>query len=257
MLEQLEANELTRCKPDGCTGIGRGTGGKRCISVKVVDRGEKPLIVSSSTLPSDFFAEQALLATCTLGNNSEIKTTALLDTEATGYFFVDPSMARRVCDKLHIKPVRLSKSKAFRGFDGKPAPNVTHAFYPTMTILDHKETTTSMLITKLDQHQIIFGKPWMKKHDAVLDMRNDRLTFWPGHYHHDIALRLPPTEKPHAEKPRAVPCAQEPPATPGPQRTILKRSSNELPELLPYLLPSTRGVSKVVSTSTSERRNIP
>ena len=80
---------------------------------------EKPLIVLSSTLPGDFFAEQALLATCILGNNNEIKTTALLDTGATGYFFVDPSMVRRVCDKLHIEPVRLSKPKALRGFDGK------------------------------------------------------------------------------------------------------------------------------------------
>ena len=129
--------------------------------------------MSSSTLPGDFFAEQALLATCTLSNNSEIETTALLDTGATGYSFVDPSMARRVCDELHIEPVRLSKPKALRGFDGKPAPNVTHAIYLTMTILDHKETTTPMLITKLGQHQIILRKPWIKKHGAVLDMRND------------------------------------------------------------------------------------
>ena len=165
-------------------------------------------------------------------------------------------MTRRVCDELHIEPVRLSKPKALRGFNGKPAPNVTHAIYPTMTILDHKETTTPILITKLGQHQIILRKPWMKKHGAMLDMRNDQLTFWPEHYYHDVALRLPPTE-PHAEKPQAVPCAQEPPATSGPQRIILKRSSNELPELLPYLLPSTRGVSKITSTSTSERRSIP
>ena len=40
---------------------------------------------------------------------------------------------------------------------------------------------------------------------------------------------------------------------------ILKRTSNELPELLPYLLLSTQSVSKVTSTSTStpERRSTP
>ena len=259
MLERLEANELAWCKLDGCTGVRRGTGGKRCTSVKVVDRGEDLLlIVSSSTLPGDFFAEQALLATCTLGNNSEIETTALLDTGATGYSFVDPSMARRVCDKLHIEPVRLSKPKALRGFDGKPALNVTHAIYPTMTILDHKETTTPMLITKLGQHQIILGKPWMKKHGAVLDMRNDRLAFWPGHYQHDVALKAhaeEPHEEPNAEVPPAEkPCVEQPlshaeePHASRPMR-ILKRPTNELPELLPYLLPSTQGVSKVVNTS--------
>ena len=263
MLERLEANELAWCKLDGCTGVRRGTGGKRCTSVKVVDRGEDLLlIVSSSTLPGDFFAEQVLLATCTLGNNNEIKTTALLDTGATGYSFVNPSMACRVCDKLHIEPVRLFRPKALRGFDGKQAPNVTHAIYPTMNILDHKETTTPMLITKLGQHQIILGKPWMKKHGAVLDMKNDRLSFWPGHYQHDVALRLPAAE-PRAEKPcDEKPCVE--PSHAGEQHTekphaeephasrpmkILKRTSNGLPELLlPYLLPSTRGVSKVANT---------
>ena len=73
---------------------------------------KKPLIVSSSTLPGDFSAEEALVISCTLGNNDEIKTTALLDTGATGYSFVDPAMARHVCDELQIEPIRLSKPKA-------------------------------------------------------------------------------------------------------------------------------------------------
>ena len=134
---------------------------------------EKPLIVLSSLLPGDFFAKEALIASCMLGNNSEIKTTALLDTKATGYSFVDPAMARRVCNKLEIKPIWLSKPKAIRGFNGKRAPDVTHAIYPTMTMQDYRETVTPMLITKLDQHQIILGKPWMRKHGVILDMRND------------------------------------------------------------------------------------
>ena len=239
---------------------------------------EKPLIVLSSSLPGDFFAEKALLAPCILGNNNEIKTTALLDTGATGYSFVDPTMARRVCDKLQIEPIGLSKPKAIRGFDGKQAPNVTHAIYPTMTVQDHRETTTPMLITKLGQHQIILGKPWMKKHGVILDMQNDRLSFWPGHYQHDVALRLPAAEPqvekpcvepspvgdqhtkklneklnakaPPVEKPCVKPYVEEPRAEePHASRPvkILKRPTNELPELLSYLLPSTQGVSKIVN----------
>ena len=98
---------------------------------------EKSLIVLSSSLPGDFFAEEALVAPCTLRNNGEIKTTALLDTGATGYSFVDPVMARRVCDNLAIEPIRLSKPKAIWAFDGKQTPSVTHAIYPTMTVQDH------------------------------------------------------------------------------------------------------------------------
>ena len=102
----------------------------------------------------------------------------------------------------------------------------------------------------------------MKKHGVILDMRNDRLSFWPGHYQHDVALRLP-AAGPQAEKSRdekacvekspshaKEPHAEEPHAEEshaGMPVKILKRPTNELPELLPYLLPNTRGVSKVTN----------
>ena len=66
---------------------------------------EEPLIILSSSLSGNFFAEKALVASCMLGNNDEIKTTALLDTGATRYSFVDPAMACRVCDELVIEPI--------------------------------------------------------------------------------------------------------------------------------------------------------
>ena len=103
----------------------------------------------------------------------------------------------------------------------------------------------------------------MKKHGAVLDMRNDRLSFWPGHYQHDVALKLlagePQVEKLHDKKPCAEKQSTKPPVEKPPSHAekphanrpvkILKRLSNErLAELLPYLLPSTQGVSKVAIT---------
>ena len=68
-----------------------------------------------------------------------------------------------------------------------------------MNIQNHTETTTPMLITKLGQHLIILGKPWMKKHGAILDIKNNRLSFWPRHYQQDVALR-PRTAEPYATK---------------------------------------------------------
>ncbi len=29
---------------------------------------------------------------------------------------------------------------------------------------------------------MIFGQPWMKKHGVIINMTNDSLAFWPGHY---------------------------------------------------------------------------
>ena len=114
-----------------------------------------------------------------------------------------------------------------------------------MTIQDHSKLTTPMLIIKLGQHQITLGKPWMRKHDVILDMRNDRLSFWPSHCQH--------TKELHATEPHAKPrveetCAEEPHAS-GPMTILKQPSVNKLPEsLLLYLLPNTQGVSKVANT---------
>ena len=102
----------------------------------------------------------------------------------------------------------------------------------------------------------------MKKHGVILDIRNDWISYWLGHYKHDVSLRFfiaePQAEKPcdkklcveplhagkqHTEKPHA-----EKPHASRPMR-ILKQTSNGLPELLLlYLFPSTQGVSKVAKT---------
>ena len=146
--------------------------------LEIMSRGEeKPLIVSSSSLPDDFFAKKALVAPCILGNSNEIYTTNLLDIKTMRYLFINPSMVRRVCNKLQIEPIRLSKPKAIQSFDSKQASNVTHAIYPTITVQNYRETITSMLITKLGQHLINLGKPWMKKYGIILDTRNDQLIF--------------------------------------------------------------------------------
>ena len=174
MFEKMEANELNSNKPHGCA-EGTGVAGRKCLaSAKIMSRdGDKLLIVSSSSLLNNFFAKKALLTPCMLKSSNKIATTTLLDIRATGYLFIDPSMVRCVYDELQIKSIRLSKLKAIRGFNGKQVPDVTHAIYLTITIQDHKEATTSMLITKLGQHPIIFGKLWMKKHSVILDMKND------------------------------------------------------------------------------------
>ena len=122
MFERVEANELANYEPHGSTKGAECTviAGKKCeTSAKVVSRGKKLLIVSLSSLLSNFFAEKALVTSCMLKNSSKIKTTALLNTGVTGYLFIDPSMIHRMCDELQIEPIRLSKPKAIQSFNGQ------------------------------------------------------------------------------------------------------------------------------------------
>lgn len=111
-------------------------------------------------------------------------------------------MARHVCDVLQISFIPLAKSKPVRGFDGRPAPDITHAIYPTLTVQGHFELLAPMLMTKLGQHPLILDKPWMQKHGVIIDLSCDKITFWPGHCQHStiekelrgIALAPKPSE---------------------------------------------------------------
>ncbi len=54
---------------------------------------------------------------------------------------------------------------------------ITHAIYSNLTVQNHTIDTAFMLITWLDQHQMILEKTWMNKIDLVIDMQIDFLRF--------------------------------------------------------------------------------
>ena len=80
-----------------------------CMAIQEVQKAEeqskKLLIVSSSSLPGDFFAKEPLVIFCMIETRNEIKTTVLLDTGAIGYLFIDLLMIRFVCNKLQIESI--------------------------------------------------------------------------------------------------------------------------------------------------------
>ena len=127
-------------------------------SIKVAVGGEEPLLISASSLSGNLFTDEALMVACSLGRINEIKTTSLLDTGATGIAFIDLAIARYMCDVLKISFIQLAKPKPIKGFNGKPAPLITHAIYLTLTVQGHTKSLAPFLITKLGQHSLIFGK---------------------------------------------------------------------------------------------------
>ncbi len=54
---------------------------------------------------------------------------------------------------------------------------ITHVIYLNLTVQDHTIDTASMLITQLNQHQMILEKTWMNKINLVIDMQIDSLRF--------------------------------------------------------------------------------
>ena len=118
--------------------------------------------------------------------------TILADTCATGYGFIEEEFAETVCQVLEIELQRLIKPKQIQGFDGRADKPITHAIYPTPTVGTYTESLTPLLIIKLGNHPMILGRPWMKKHGIIIDMTNNSLAFWLGHYTH-IGVTSPNT----------------------------------------------------------------
>jgi hypothetical protein len=56
-----------------------------------------------------------------------------------------------------------------------------------MIIQNHTKDSTFMMITKLDQHSIVFNKSWMKKHDVNYHDHDDSISF---HFNHCIHFKI-------------------------------------------------------------------
>ncbi len=137
------------------------------------------LISSMMSMSDDSFASESLITECILSSNEiSYSLKSLIDIEAADYSFIDEVIAQIVCDQLQIKSLTLIKAKSIWEFDDHYAKKlITHVIYLNLTVQDHTIDTASMLITRLDQHQMILEKTWMNKIDLVIDMQTDFLRF--------------------------------------------------------------------------------
>ncbi len=137
------------------------------------------LISSTTSMSDDSFASESLITECVLSSNEiSYSLKSLIDIKAADYSFIDEVIAQIVCDQLQIEFLTLIKAKSIREFDDHYAKKlITHVIYSNLTVQDHTIDTVSMLITQLDQHQMILEKTWMNKIDLVIDMQIDFLRF--------------------------------------------------------------------------------
>jgi hypothetical protein len=133
---------------------------------------------------------KSLVAQCTLSSLRTVFRTlsVLIDTEATGYGFIDETIAQQVCEILDIQLIPLSRPKPIRGFNGYPAQPITHAIYPNLIIQSHFKRTASLLITRLGQHFMILGKTWLNSYKVLIDMLHDKLIFRPNRCDHNFPI---------------------------------------------------------------------
>jgi len=118
------------------------------------------LISSTMSMSDDSFASESLTTECVLSSNEiSYSLKSLIDTEAADYSFIDEVIAQIVYDQLQIKLLTLIKAKSIQEFNDYYAKKlITYVIYSNLTIQDHTVNIAFILITQLEQHQIILEK---------------------------------------------------------------------------------------------------
>ena len=116
---------------------------------------------------------------CTLSRNGYgVRSSALVDTGANGFAFINRSFATELSKFLSIKPVRIPNSLSIQGYDGKQATTVSYTLILHLTIDTRRQTSLPFYILDLGTHDIILGLRWMEYFNIWLNPRQKRL-IWP------------------------------------------------------------------------------
>jgi hypothetical protein len=91
-------------------------------------------------------------------NQLRIKTSALIDTGANGFIFIDTEFAKLVCHYLDLTPKQLPVSCGVQGFNRRPIDLITSYIELNFYIDGRKQVQVPMLILKLGKHDIIAGR---------------------------------------------------------------------------------------------------
>jgi hypothetical protein len=116
------------------------------------------LTMFSCNLEDNLFDEDSIIESCILDDENSYLVRAMIDNDCTDYSFVNSAIVRRICEALNISSVKLNKSRKMKNYDERMSESITHVIYSRMIIRDHVESSTFLLITKLDQHDIILRK---------------------------------------------------------------------------------------------------
>ncbi len=140
---------------------------------------KKMLISLMISMLNNSFASESLTIECILFSNEiSYSLKSLIDIKVTDYSFIDEVIMQIVYNQLQIKFLTLIKVKSIQEFDDHYAKKlITHVIYLNLTVQNHMIDTAFMLITWLNQHQMILEKTWMNKIDLVIDMQINFLQF--------------------------------------------------------------------------------
>jgi hypothetical protein len=116
---------------------------------------------------------------CTVAKNGfSVPLTALADSGANGFAFINTACAIDIAKFLNLKAQPLVRPIGTKGFDGRQGKPVTHILTLHLSIDGQRQENIPFLILDLGNHDIILGLKWMAYFNVWLNPRDKRL-MWP------------------------------------------------------------------------------
>ena len=115
-------------------------------------------------------ANSLVIAGTIIDNQSEIRSHALIDSEATGYAFIDKEFAEH-----HNFPLfKLKEPHPLTVNDGQPVSSgvITNITKIGLSINNHHEMIPAF-VTTLGGYHLTLGIPWLKHHDVKIDFASN------------------------------------------------------------------------------------
>jgi len=129
-------------------------------------------------LKENYFEKSFLIDAHFIFQNQFFSLRFLINSDSVVYMIIHSNLVNKVCKKLRIQFISLTKEKLIRDYDEKISKKtITHKILLNLIIKSHKKLTVSMLIADIDHHEVILSKLWMNKNEILLNMWNDVIVF--------------------------------------------------------------------------------
>jgi len=126
----------------------------------------------------NYFEKSFLIDVFLNSQNQSFSLHSLIDSDSVAHMLIHANLVNRVCKKLEIQPISLTKKKLIRDYDEKIFKKIIiHKILLNLIIESYKKLTVSMLIADIDHHEVILSKLWMNKNEILLNMWNDVIVF--------------------------------------------------------------------------------
>jgi hypothetical protein len=129
-------------------------------------------------LKENYFEKSFLINVSLISQHQSFNLWSLINSDFIIYMLIHAKLVDKVCKKLEIQFILLTKEKLIQEYDEKLFKKViTHKILFNLTIESHKKLMMSMLIADIKHHEAILSKFWMNKNEILLNMHHDTIVF--------------------------------------------------------------------------------